>query len=254
MPYDIFLIPFISMKQKSLQHIRPGFVFIFIVIMISIFGKGGWGFTDHDWELSTVLMVTAIIAAGCLFFEDYILLHRVLLLLPYGVSAAGAFWAVNAHLSSVHTTFNILVVLIGMLGAAPGSILYYFIYSYFDKLAILRFENDHPEIALKRSQVYAAMSGDDKQAMLSLHAAMKKIVNSKNRQAAAVEVVINFVNANARTREQAAGFLDMYDAVLKRDLVKDIRTISGKKEAANNLEKFIQLNIIEPVTPFERRF
>jgi hypothetical protein len=241
------------MKQRSLNNTRPVIAFVVIIVLLSLLSKGGWGFSDEDWPLPAILFINVIVIAACLFFEDYIAEHRLLLIFPYTIISVSVFWLVQWHLSSVHSTFNIVVVFIGMLGALPGGILYYLMVKYFDKKAEIRFEEDNPGLVLKRISIENAMSVNDRRTIIRLHESMVKIATSKNYNVEAVKAVVDFVNANAGSREQSIRFLDMYDAIIKRDLINDIYSLSGKKNAEKNLAKFIALQIAEPVKPFKRK-
>ncbi len=78
----------------------------------------GWGFLDLDWPASTHYLIMAIIGAtaGLLAGEKYWLAGIV----GGALAGPGSILVASYHLANVNETWDILIVLLGGLGALPG--------------------------------------------------------------------------------------------------------------------------------------
>jgi phage shock protein PspC (stress-responsive transcriptional regulator) len=241
------------MTQKSLKNQMPALWLIVGMTVMTMLGTRGWGLSDEGWPMSTFYTIGAIIGVICLLFETEAVQYRIWYIIPYSLIIWGVPGAVQWHLGSTNVTVNLLVIVIGLAGALPGIIIYMIMSAVFEKRAEKRFNAQNPEVHLRRQYILAKMDTDSAQSLVTLKGAIEKVVNSDQKQPEAQSSIMDFVNQNAPTRDDAERFYYMYDAVNKRDLVQDLIVLHGMNDADIHLEHLINIGFVEGVYPFEPR-
>ncbi len=79
----------------------------------------GWGF---DFGLNT-LFISFVVIIICIFFEKCSGANRLILLIPYILTVAGEYMALGIILKDTTEIHNIVLVIVALIGGAPGMLL-----------------------------------------------------------------------------------------------------------------------------------
>jgi hypothetical protein len=104
-------------EQTAAQQFGGGLLGLAIVVC-SMEMVPGWGFLNLGWSQKFFFQIIALVGAvsGLLIGGRYLLPG----LLGGMLGGLGALWAISMVLSNVNETWNIVLVLVGFIGAAPG--------------------------------------------------------------------------------------------------------------------------------------
>jgi hypothetical protein len=220
--------------------------------IVAFMGTPGWGFSNDGWSYSTHIILGIIACVIGILLEKESLTQKLLYIIPYSLVCFGAVYATHSYLSKVTSTLQIMIFIMGALGAIPGLLIYYVMHKYFEKVNERRFEAENADLIIQWEQTKATITEDELFYITTLKKfIIQKLADDKGRFDDGM--LQDTIDEKSLTKQDALRYIKVYEAYQRRDMIADVKEgAKSKKKAKLFLAKFIEHGIVEPEWPHNR--
>ncbi len=240
------------MQQKKLNSNTPIWGVTIAMAIVAFISTPGWGFIDGGPTSTIVITIGVVACVIGIYLEHETLQQKLLYIIPYSLVCIGAVYATHSYLKSVTTTLQIVIFLMGILGAIPGLLIYYLMHLYFKKVNERKFEAENPDLIMQWEQTKSTITEDELFYITTLKKfILQKLADDKGRFDDSL--LQDTIDEKSLTKPNALRYIKVYEAYERRDMIADIKEgAKSKKNAKLFLAKFIEHGIVEPEWPHNK--